>query len=115
MTLKPVSKNRWSDEERQREIDKVCDGFVAPGAANRQIFRMLIEGLFPPGAGLPGPVLSREDMHKAVHKIKPGYKDVFRRVRELQGEEGFHGLVKDRSKYQLQHLGIAGKGNQERQ
>ena len=109
MTLKPVSANKWSLEQRAGEIDKVCAGFVAPGAANREIYRALIEHLFPPGSGLPGPVLTRQNMREAVHSIKPGYKDVFRRVRELQGEEGLHGLIKDKTKYQLQHLAIAQK------
>jgi len=48
-------------------------------------------------------------MYAAVHRIKPGYKDVFRRVRELQGEEGLHGLVKDKTTYQLQNLAIKRK------
>ena len=109
MTLKNVSKTPWSDEQRQREIDKICSGLVAKGRANREIYRVLIESLFPPGSGLPGPVLTRDDMRDAVQKIKPGYKDVFRRVRELQGEEGLRGLVKDGTKYQLQHLAISGK------
>ncbi|MCY3677606.1 MAG: HNH endonuclease signature motif containing protein [Gemmatimonadetes bacterium] len=97
------------DDSRLREIEKVCSGFVAPGPANRQIYRAVLECVLPPGSGLPGPVVTRDDLRHAVEAIKPGYKDVFRRVRELQGEEGLTGLVKWGSKYQLQHLAIESK------
>lgn len=109
MALKPVSAKPWSPEQRESEIDKVVAGFVTTGPTYQAIYRALIEHLFPPGSGLPGPVLTRQDMRDAVHSVKPGYKDVFRRVRELQGEEGLHGLVKEKTKYQLQHLAIAQK------
>ena len=99
----------FPEDVRLREIEKVCAGFVAPGPANRQIYRALLECVLPPGAGLPGPVVTRDDLRDAVQAIKPGYKDVFRRVRELQGEEGLTGLVKWGSRYQLQHLALEAK------
>lgn len=97
------------DDLRRQQIEKVSAGFVAPGQANRDIYRALLECVLPPGAGLPGPVITRDDLRNAVHAIKPGYQDVFRRVRELQGEEGLTGLVKDGNTYQLRHLAIDAK------
>lgn len=87
----------------------MCNGFVAPSQSNRQIYRAIVERLFPPGAGIPGPVVSQAEIRNAVSAIKPGYKDVFRRVRELQGEEALDGLVKVKTKYQLQHLAVGPK------
>ena len=95
--------------QRQVEIDKICGGFVAPGGSNRAIYKALLERLLPPGAGIPGPVVTRDELRQAVEALKPGYKDVFRRVRELQGEEGLHGLEKDGTRYQLQQLAVADK------
>ena len=99
-----------SPAQRDAEIDKVCSGFVATGAANRTIYRILVERLLPVGAGVPGPVVSGPDLRAAVDaKYKAGYKDVFRRVRELQGEEGLTGIIKSGSKYQLVHLAVGAK------
>ena len=106
---KEPSRNSWSDEQRQQEIDKICRGFVCPSNANKQYYRALLECLFPPNSGIPGPVLTRDDLRSAVEAVKPGYKDVFRRVRELQGEEGLHGLIKHGARYQLQHTAISAK------
>ncbi len=107
--LRQVSKNALTPEQRQAEIDKICGGFVAPGISNRMIYRALVECLLPLGSGVPGPVVTRDELREAVNAIKPGYKDVFRRVRELQGEEGLIGFVKYKTKYQLQHLAISVK------
>lgn len=101
---KPLPESR-----RTREIEKIVAGFVAPGAANRAIYQALLECVLPPGAGLPGPVVTRADLRAAVQAIKPGYRDVFRRVRELQGEEGLTGLVKHKTRYQLIHLAVGAK------
>lgn len=109
MPLRNESKRKWPLHERKEEIDKVCDGFVATGKSNRSIYRVIIEALFPEGSGLPGPVLSRNDIREAVQKARPRYQDPFRRLRELQGEEGLHGLVRDKSKYQLQTLAVEKK------
>ncbi|MCY3631476.1 MAG: HNH endonuclease signature motif containing protein [bacterium] len=53
--------------------------------------------------------MARDELRQAVEKIKPGYRDPFRRVRELQGEEGLSGLVKDGNKYQLKYTDIDAK------
>ncbi|MXY67545.1 MAG: HNH endonuclease [Gammaproteobacteria bacterium] len=109
MMVPAPSKSPLPESTRVAQIDKVCAGFVAPGKSNRDIYRALLECVLPSGAGIPGPIVTADDMRNAVHAIKPGYKDVFRRVRELQGEEGVTGLIKIGSKYQLIHLAVGAK------
>ena len=89
-----------TEAQRETELNGICDSFVALGASNRQIYRILLERLLPQGAGVPGPVVTEGDLRAAVEAVKPGYKDVFRRVRELQGEEGVNGIIKQGTRYQ---------------
>ena len=105
----PPSRSPFKAVDRQAQIDKICGGFVAPGAANRELYGIILERVFPSGSGIPGPLVSEADIRAAVNAVKPGYKDVFRRVRELQGEEALEGLVKVGRRYQLQHLAIGQK------
>lgn len=108
-SLKPPSKGAFSAGDRASQIDKICNAFVAPGNANRELYRIILECVFPLGAGIPGPLVSESDIRAAINAVRPGYKDVFRRVRELQGEEALEGLVKVGRQYQLQHLAIGQK------
>ena len=96
-------------EVRKTQIGRICDDFVSPGQSNRKIYRLILEALLPEGAGIPGPILTRKDIHEAVCKVKPGYKDVFRRVRELQGEEGITGIIQNGERYQLVSLAVGQK------
>ena len=107
--LQAPSRRSLTPQQRKTEIDKVCSGFVAPGEANRILYKIILERLLPPGAGIPGPVVSRQEIRDAVNAVKPGYKDVFRRVRELQGEEGLYGIIKNGTKYQLVSLAVGAK------
>lgn len=109
MPLRPPSTSPYKPEQRQEQIEKICAGFVAPQPSLRSIYRALLECVFPPGAGIPGPIVSEDNLRSAVNVLKPGYKDVFRRVRELQGEEGLDGLTKEGRRYQLQHLAVGRK------
>lgn len=107
--LRIPSRRTFSAERRAEEIDKICNGFVAPGQANRQIYRVLLERLLPLGEGIPGPLVSESQVRAAVQALKPGYQDVFRRMRELQGEEGLTGIIKSGTNYQLVHLAVGQK------
>ncbi len=113
MTSQPLqqpSRRALSPEQREAEIDKICSGFVAPGTANRKIYRIFLERLLPPGAGIPGPHVNREELREAVETYhKPRYKDVFRRLRELQGEEGVKGIIKSGVNYQLIHTAVGAR------
>ena len=108
-TLQTPSRRPYTSVQRQDQLDRVCSGFVAPGPANRQIYRVILELLLPPGAGIPGPVVSRQAIRDAVNVIKPDYIDPFRRVRELQGEEGLTGIIKFGANYQLVSLAVGEK------
>ena len=107
--LQPPSGMPLTEAQRDAELDRICGGFVARGKANKQIYRILLECLLPPGYGLPGPAVTERELRAAVEAVKPGYKDVFRRVRELQGEEGVNGIIKQGTRYQLVHLALAAK------
>ena len=73
-----------------------------------------MRALWPAGHGIPGPVLTEDDVRRAVDAFRhengePPYKDVFRRMRELQGEEGFTSIRKEGTRYQLQSLDVSQK------
>ena len=89
------------------------DGFVA-SAALKEIYGLLLHTLWPVGHGIPGPVVSEQDLRAAVNAARTAagkgpYMDVFRRMRELQGEEGFTAIIKEGTKYQLQSLTVSPK------
>lgn len=92
--------------DRVSVIDAICSGFVSPSRANREIYRVILTTLWPAGSDLPGPVIGRQALRDSVDAYrasvgKPAYMDVFRRVRELQGEEGILGLQKVAGGYRL--------------
>lgn len=95
---------------RDEWIELAAEGFIAKSAANCQIYRVILETLWPKGHGIPGPIVDREEIRAAVSKAKgKEYHDPFRRLRELQGDEGFLGIIKSGQKYQLIHLNISPK------
>ena len=74
---------------REEWLDAVSKGFVATGESLRFIYRIILETLWPDGHGIPGPIIDRTDIRAAIDSAKGmAYKDPFRRVRELQGDEG---------------------------
>jgi hypothetical protein len=107
--LTPVSESNTLID-RDIWIKKAAEGFVTTGASNRFIYRVILETLWPKEHGIPGPHIDEATIIHAVNiaKGKP-YRDVFRRLRELQGEEGFLGIVKQGKAYQLIDLNISPK------
>ena len=96
-----------SAEARLAWLDGSETSFVTPGTANRKIYRRILEELWPIGCGLPGPHVSQDQIRAAIDaaRMEAGakpYVDPFRRVRELQGEEGFISIMKEGVRYQLQ-------------
>lgn len=97
-----------------RWLDDAELSFVTKGKANRRIYRRLLDELWPVGHGVPGPHISqvriREliDQERAAEGTGP-YVDPFRRVRELQGDEGFTSIIKEGVRYQLQSLTVRTK------
>jgi hypothetical protein len=100
-------------------LQTVYTGFVQPSAANRHYYRVILETLWPVAHGIPGPYISETQLREAIDAYrlsthigtkpyKP-YVDVFRRVRELQGEEGVIGIAKQGRIYQLVNLSLTAK------
>ncbi len=99
---------------REAWLLKARDGFVAPGDANKAIFSLILNKLWPEGHGIPGPHISQTEIRKVIDDARlsqgePTYKDPFRRVRELQGEEGFTCIIKEGVNYQLASLSLSPK------
>ena len=120
LSLEIVS-DRIVPENISREVwlTEVCTGFVAPSEANKSYYRVLLEELWPIGHGIPGPYVRedqlrasidryRRDRHSGIEPYKP-YIDVFRRLRELQGEEGITGIGREGKTYQLVSLALSEK------
>ena len=96
--------------DRDEWIAHAVAGFASNSRANRAIYQVMLETLWPKGHGIPGPVIDRESIRSAVDAAKGRpYLDVFRRLRELQGDEGFLGIVKQGKQYQLIDLNIYAK------
>ena len=75
--------------------------------------------LWPSGHGIPGPYVTEDQIREAINTFrrqnkfgknpeKP-YHDPFRRVRELQGEEGLVGVARKGRIYQLVSLDLREK------
>ena len=96
--------------DRDEWITQAVDGFITKSTSCKFIYQVILETLWPKGHGIPGPIIDREAIRNAVDtaKGKP-YLDVFRRLRELQGEEGFLGIIKQGAKYQLIDTNISPK------
>ena len=117
--VRPSSDESPDAAERLKWIESVCEGFVSPSSANKQYYRVILETLWPAGRGIPGPHVSEDELREAVNRFRKEnrvgrdpdrrYLDVFRRVRELQGEEGVVGAIKQGRNYQLVDLDLAPK------
>lgn len=114
LLLTPRTTPNESEGRRQRWLMEARSGFVSPSAANKLYYSVILEALWPAAHGIPGPILTEKDVRSAIDIFRSGrgetaYKDVFRRMRELQGEEGFTSIAKEGSRYQLQSLDISQK------
>jgi len=104
---------------REEWISKICSGFVSTSKANKEYYRVVIELLWPVGHGIPGPYVVQSQLRDAIDnfrraKLPPNtpykpYVDVFRRVRELQGEEGLIGVAREGHTFQLVDLNLGNK------
>ncbi len=87
-------------------LAKAKESFVNPSVGNREKYDVILQTLWPVGHGIPGPIVTQDQIRAAIDSFqaqtgeKP-YKDPFRRMRELQGEEGFLCIVKEGVRYQL--------------
>ena len=120
LPLKTVSKKDvLGNIVREVWLEEVCQGFVSPSEANKSYYRVLLEELWPIDYGIPGPLVKEDELRAAIDRFrlskhlgteayKP-YVDVFRRLRELQGEEGITGIGKEGRTYQLINLALTEK------
>lgn len=114
LILTPRATPNESEARREKWLAEAEAGFVSPSATNKLYYAVILRALWPAKHGIPGPVLSEKDVRAAVDDFRAGrgelpYKDVFRRMRELQGEEGFTSIKKEGNRYQLQSLEIGQK------
>lgn len=114
LLVTPSVNANFSAERREKWLNDAKSNFVSLSEANKRYYAVILETLWPIGHGIPGPVISQNDLRKAIDDYRcdrgePAYKDVFRRVRELQGEEGFTTIIKEGVRYQLQSLVNTGK------
>lgn len=103
-----------SEARREKWLTEAELGFVSPSSANKLYYAVILSALWPVGHGIPGPVLTQDDVRAAIDAFRltrgeAPYKDVFRRMRELQGEEGFTSIAKEGNRYQLQSLDVSQK------
>lgn len=110
----PATHLTHSAESRAAWLDKAVKGFANTQKSNRTYYQIILERLWPTGHGIPGPLITEDQCRDAIdlHRIAEGkkaYKDVFRRLRELQGDEGFTCIIKNGRTYQLQSLEIGPK------
>lgn len=105
---------------REEWIDFVCTNFVSRSETNRAYYRVILETLWPQDHGIPGPHIREQDIRDAIDNYRRSkhrnpeepyrpYVDVFRRLRELQGEEGVIGITKQGNTYQLINLELGPK------
>jgi hypothetical protein len=114
LLLTPRTTPNESEEYREKWLTDAEAGFVATSPTNRRYYAVILRALWPTRHGIPGPLLSENDIRASVDafRLNEGlgpYKDVFRRVRELQGEEGFTSIRKEGTRYQLQSLDLSQK------
>lgn len=108
--VEPAATQTHSPEQRAAWLGDARATFVSSTPVNKLYYGWILERLWPEGSGIPGPHVTEDEIraHLNVNRATIGktdaYKDVFRRVRELQGEEGFTSIVKEGVRYQLQSL-----------
>jgi hypothetical protein len=120
LSLAPISE-RSTPENIRREswFEAVCQSFVCPSEANKSYYRVLLEKLWPLEHGIPGPRVKEDALREAIDQFRRSqhsgsipykpYVDVFRRLRELQGEEGVTGIGREGKTYQLVSLSLSEK------
>lgn len=103
-----------SAETREKWLAKAAANYVQPSRANHTYYDAILRTLWPEGHGLPGPHVSENQIRDVINRLrtlqgKQPYIDPFRRMRELQGDEGFKSIVKSGKLYQLQSLEVSKK------
>ena len=100
-------------------IKETYEGFAQRNQSNKVYYRVILETLWPANHGIPGPLVSESELRAAINLYRKtnrfgrnpdnDYVDVFRRMRELMGEEALVGILKSGTTYQLANLTIGEK------
>lgn len=114
LIVEPRTTPNESEARREKWLADAEVGFVSSSPTNKLYYAVILKALWPAGHGIPGPPLSEDDIRASIDAFrhaqdKKPYKDVFRRLRELQGEEGFTSIIKEGTRYQLQNLEMSQK------
>ena len=114
LLVTPRATPNESEARREKWLAEAEAEFVSPSPTNKLYYSVILRALWPAEHGIPGPVLTEKDVRAAVDAFRfandeQPYKDVFRRLRELQGEEGFTSIRKEGTRYQLQSLDVSQK------
>lgn len=114
LLVPPKTRPSPDDPNRETWIEETCRGFVNPSDANKAHYRVVLEVLWPRGHGIPGPHIKRDQIRAALDRArkrdgKRPYRDPFRRVREMQGEEGLKGIIRAGQTWQLVDLNVSEK------
>lgn len=117
--LKPETSEIPDGAVRDAWLKDTIAGFVGLSRRNKEYYAVILETVWTKGHGIPGPIVTEDDLREAIDAYRRNalpagatykpYKDVFRRVRELQGEEGLTCLIKSGTKYQLVSLELGPK------
>jgi HNH endonuclease len=112
--FEPASHLTHSAEFREKWLADAAAGYVSKGKANHRYYSLVLKLLWPEGHGLPGPHVKEEVVRKCIDDArldegKKPYRDPFRRLRELQGDEGFKSIIKSGISYQLQSPIVSAK------
>ena len=112
--VEPARRPTHSPQHREQWLQAAKDGFVCPPLANRTIYGLILEYLWPSNYDIPGPIVTQDGLRQHVDAERAArgngpYKDIFRRVLELQGEEGFTSIRKEGVRDQRQSLDMTAK------
>lgn len=103
-----------SEEARANWLAKASSGYVQPSKANHAYYDAILRVLWPACHGLPGPQIDERQIRETIDQMRLSnghepYRDPFRRMRELQGDEGFKSIIKSGRFYQLQSTEVSRK------
>ena len=68
--LLPPQKNPSPLIDRDEWINHAAASFVTSSQSNREIYRVILETLWPAGHGIPGPIVDRDSIREAVNTAK---------------------------------------------
>jgi 5-methylcytosine-specific restriction endonuclease McrA len=110
----PKPKSTESEASRESWLTEAESAFVTTTPVNKIYYSAILRALWPEGHGIPGPILTEDEVRALIDGLrakegKKPYKDPFRRMRELQGDEGFTSIRKEGNRYQLQSLEVSQK------